>query len=305
MNIRSLNQTVGQDFAKRVEAAEANYAAQLQETAQLIQKQAAERPVILLSGPSGSGKTTTAKRLEELLDRAGFETHVLSMDHYFKPLTPQELQLAAEHRFDLESPDRVDYDLLAEQLSSIIAGTPTPIPRFDFATNQSRPSGEVLTRGPKDLLLLEGIHALNPDLTGASNHRSTRIYVSVRTRVQLPNGKLLHPSRIRLMRRLARDQRFRGCSFETTLQKLDSVELGEERYIMPYKHRAQMELDSFLEYEPAVFRDQLLPGLLALPQYPVAQELAELLQLVEAMPEEPIPANSLLREFLGGSCFHY
>lgn len=305
MNILTLNQLAAQHPDQLIQQAEDRYAAQLEHAAALIQEQAKERPVILLSGPSGSGKTTTAMRLEQLLDARGFETHVLSMDRYFKPLTSEELKLLKGHRFDLESPDRVDHTLLAEQLASIIAGTPTALPHFDFSTNSSRKSGEVLTRSSKDLLLLEGIHALNPDLTGQSNHHSTRIYVSVRTRLQLENGELLHPSRIRLLRRLARDSRFRGCTLETTIQKLDSVELGEERYIMPYKHRAQIELDSYHASEPGVFRPQLLQKLEALPDNAVAQELVEVLRQVQPVPETHIPKNSLLREFLGRSCFHY
>jgi len=284
---------------------EENYTAQVQAAANHIMAHSDEYPIILLSGPSGSGKTTTAFRLEAILDAMGYETHVISMDHYFKELTPEEMVLMKQNRFDLESPARVNQELLAEQLASIAEGRPTEIPYYDFVANRSIPSGHMLTRGKKDLILLEGIHALNPDLTGMC--AAIGLYVSVRTRVELPNGELMHPSLIRLLRRLIRDSRFRGSGFETIIGKYPSVERGEAKYIMPYKHRAEVEIDSFLPYELGIFRSELFDRLMAMHENDMAQTLVRLLDPVCPAPYDPdtIPTDSLLCEFLGGSRFVY
>lgn len=265
-----------------------------------------ERPVILLSGPSGSGKTTTAMYLERLLDARGCETHTLSLDNYFRSLTPAQQAAAQRGEFDLEAPARVDAELLNGQLEKMIAGEPVELPRYDFQAAVSVSSGKILTRRPDDLVILEGTHALNPELIGISEERSERLYVSVRTRIVRTDGRLLHPSRIRLMRRMIRDRKFRARSLRETAGMFDSVEAGEERYIMPYKNRADHEVDTFVAYEPAVYRPLLLPDLERMQHDdPLSAELYGVLNEAAVCPEEAVPADSLIREFIGNGSFEY
>ena len=199
-------------FAAR---ADAEYEARLQRLAQDIYAHREENPVILISGPSGSGKTTTALKLEKLLDSWGCETHTLSMDNYFHPFDEEQRQRAARGEIDLESPARVDADLLSRQLRDIIRRRPVRLPKYDFTTSQRVYPGAVLERRSGDLVILEGIHALNPDVVQIPDESSARLYISVRTRVA-DGGLVLHPAKIRLLRRMVRDRLYRSRSVEET-----------------------------------------------------------------------------------------
>ena len=205
---------------------------ELEKVADAIRKTAVERPVILLAGPSGSGKTTTAFLLERFLDGWGVETHTISMDNFFSTMTSQQREMAATGKLDLESPARVDIPYLNQHLQSIIACKPTWMPRYHFPTTTRIDQDWQLTRKPGELLLLEGIHALNPDVITIPEEMTVRLYVSVRTRVT--NGEtVLHPSRLRLMRRMLRDKNFRQRSVAETLSMFEHVQAGEHKYIAP------------------------------------------------------------------------
>ena len=147
-----------------LQQADQAFLGELQKVAESIWQTAAERPVILLAGPSGSGKTTTAFLLERFLDRWGVETHTISMDNFFSTMTPQQRELSAKGKLDLESPARVDIPYLNQQLQKIIACEPTWLPRYEFPTTTRIDQDWQLTRKPSELLLLEGIHALNPEV---------------------------------------------------------------------------------------------------------------------------------------------
>ncbi len=268
-----------------------------------ILKNSAARPIVLISGPSGSGKTTSARLTEHFLDNAGCQTHVLSLDNYFHPLTEEEKELFAENKLDLESPNRLDAEFLNHQLSELHKGNEVELPRFDFLTNSRRSSGETLRLGKNEVLILEGIHALNPDVIDADDY-TTRVYVSVRTRVELPSGRLLHPSKVRLARRMIRDARTRGRSPEATVALYESVERGENLYIMPYKHRAHYDIDTFFPCELGIHKT-FLPA--SMPEterkYPWLTELFEVLSLLPKIDPSLVPESSLLREFIGGGMF--
>ena len=289
-----------QEFINECENA---YQAKIQAIASGIMESSSERPIVLISGPSGSGKTTTARLIENLLDTKGCQTHVLSLDNYFHPLTSEEKELFAENKLDLESPDRLDSDFLNSQLSDLRAGKEVRIPRFDFLTNTRKDSGETLKLHKNELIVMEGIHALNPSVIDAEDY-TTRIYISVRTRVDLADERRLHPSKVRLARRMIRDARTRGRSFESTVDLYESVERGENLYIMPYKHRAQFDFDTFFPYELCLYR-QLLPKSMPKTEakYPWLTELFEALSLVPDLSADLVPKNSLIREFIGGGIF--
>lgn len=301
--IQAINRALCDDATVFVREAEADYARQLTAIADYIVAHRDTCPIVLISGPSGSGKTTTARMLEAELDRRGLETHTLSQDNYFRTNTPEESALRAAGLLDLESPARVDEELLAQQLERIIACQPVELPVFDFRECVCRPSGVTFTRKPGEIVILEGIHVLNPAVVALPESRTVRLYVSVRTRVEAADGSLLHPRYIRLLRRMLRDVSGRGRPAEGTLAMFQSVEVGEQKYIMPYKHRSTFDVDTFCPYELNVYRGILPDEVAALREHPDMTGLLNL--LTEALPLEPtvVPATALIREFIGGSIY--
>ena len=216
MTTDQLSALLAQDPAAVLEHDRRLYEQQIVRAADLIAAHAQERPAVLLAGPSGSGKTTTALLIERELDRRGMETHTLSMDDYFCPLTERELELFSRNELDLERPSRVDVPFFQEQLGKLLAGEEVELPHYDFKNSVRVFDGRTLRRRPGELVILEGIHALNPEVTGYDG-RTTRIYVSVRTRITPRSGHPLHPSKIRLVRRMLRDSTGRGRALSETI----------------------------------------------------------------------------------------
>lgn len=282
-----------------------NYFAQVEQAAKIIAANRQQRPIVLLAGPSGSGKTTTALLIERELERMGIVTHTLQMDDYFTPLTQEELQLLAENKLDLEKPTRVDIPYFQKDLDRILAGEEIELPRYDFKTSTRVYEGRMLHRKEGEIVIMEGIHAMNPDVTGHAES-TTRVYVSVRTRITSTDGETLHPSKIRLARRLLRDRTGRGRKLTETIGMKDRVDHGEQLYIMPYKDLAHCSVDSFYSAELSIYKAYLFEDLKALlPEYP---ELADLVHIFSELPETPsyiVPTDSLLREFIGGSELDY
>lgn len=293
------------DPAAVIESDRRFYYKQILQAVDIISANASKRPVILLSGPSGSGKTTTALLIERELDRRGMETHTLSMDEYFSPLTAEEKELLRQNKLDLEKPTRVDIPFFQQQLGQILNGEEILLPRYDFHESKRYFDGRMLRRKPGELVIMEGIHALNPDVTGYAN-QTTRIYVSVRTRITAKDGTVLHPSKIRLARRLLRDRTGRGRALTETIGMRERVDIGERKYIMPFKQNAHCSIDSFYSAEMSVYRGYLLDELESLlPDYPDLADLVQVLREIPTIPETLLPRDSLLREFIGGSELNY
>lgn len=303
VDLTELNQTMTASETA-MQQADVAFLQKLREVAKYIQNHAAERPVILLSGPSGSGKTTTAYLLERFLDSWNMETHTLSMDHFFRTLTPDQQKLAAEGKLDLESPDRLDIPYLNQQLEGIIEGKPTWMPKYHFSTTTRDDHDWLLTRKPRELLILEGIHALNPSVIQIPDTRTVRISVGVQTCVT-HDGVKLPPSRLRLVRRMIRDRNFRSRDLSETLAMFAHVQQGEETYIAPYQVRGMYSVDTFLPYELGVYKTVLDGTLENVWSHPLMQELKEMWDAVTPLPLEQIPKDSLVREFVGGSIFCY
>ena len=281
------------------------YFDQIARAADVIAANAEERPIVLLAGPSGSGKTTTALLIERELKRRGLGTHTLQMDHYFSPLTAEELALLKENKLDLEKPSRVDGPFFREQLGQILRGEPVELPRYDFRESKRVFDGHILQRKPGEIVIMEGIHALNPEVSGYKD-RTTRVYVSVRTRVTAHDGEVLHPSKIRLARRILRDSTGRGRSILDTVGMKEKVDAGEVKYIMPYKPNAHIDIDTFYSAELAVYRPFLLEGLREiLHLYPELEDLTRIISEFPDIPDSYVPSDSLLREFIGGSELAY
>ena len=286
-----------------IDICETNFRQRIDTLADAVAQDANHCPFVLISGPSGSGKTTTAHRLAARLEETGLEAHIISLDNYFRTFTPEEEEKFLRHELDLESPDRMNGELLASQLERLVKGQEVELPYYDFTTNTSRPSGKIIKLHRGEVLIFEGIHALNPAVLGSSDDYSTRIYVSVRTRIDHPadcGRALLHPSKVRVARRMIRDRRERARSLSAVVELYDSVERGENLYIMPYKHRADFDVDTFIPYELCVYK-QFLPD--GLPEeeakHPWLTELFNVLNALPTLSSEHIPSDSLIREFIG------
>lgn len=277
------------------------YAGRLAAAAEIIYENRESKPIVLISGPSGSGKTTSAMRLARLLEHKGCKAHTVSMDNYFLPMHMNEHARGKDGKIDFESPQRLDILLFRDHLGKLIRGERIDIPSFDFAA-QERREGMPLQCEKGDLVIIEGIHALNPLLTGDFDDFTQGVYVSVRTRIQ-SGDELLHPSKIRLMRRLMRDKLYRGRSLSETFEFFKSVERGENLYIMPYKHRADIDIDTFVEYEAPVYRDILLPELEKAADeyadYASYADIEKFLKLLAPVDKDLVPQQSLIREFIG------
>lgn len=305
LSVKDLNKAISQDTRAVIGEAENFYFQQLHASADMVALTAEEKPIVLLSGPSGSAKTTTAMRLKRQLEQRSLAAHVISMDNYFRPLNGlSKEELSA---IDLESPQRVDLELLDEHLNRFLHCLPTQIPSFNFA-NQTREKGELLCRKDKEIIIIEGIHALNPQVISPVQSHSVGMYVSVRTRLSI-GRQLLHPSKIRLMRRLMRDRLFRGRSIEDIICAFQSVQRGEQLYIMPYKDNAVLNIDTFMSYECAAYCNSLLPLLEKVSDsfefYGIVKELIVFLSKLSPIQQSEIPERSIIREFIGGSAFTY
>lgn len=299
-----INKEIEKNHTEFISRVNNDYLRRLSGIADDIAEHRNERPIILISGPSGSGKTTTAMMIEKILDENGAVTHTLSMDNYFCPLTEMEKRQLAEGKIDLESPARVDSEFLSSQLEAVEACEPIELPRYDFENSARVKTGRFFQRKPGELVILEGIHALNPEVVTLPDEKTAKIYVSVRTRIN--DGDItLHPSKIRLMRRLVRDRKFRRRSFEETLMMFRSVEEGENKYIMPYKRRSTYDVDTFMAYEVCAYRDFLLDGLSQLTGMPELDDTIAVLSDAVPLSTEEITPDSLICEFIGNGQFMY
>jgi len=298
------NRRLAEDAAAFIAAAEQSYDRQLEEIADHIVAHRDVCPIVLISGPSGSGKTTTALMLERKLDRRGLQTHTLSQDNYFNTQTEEDQKLLEQGKFDLESPERVDADLLNSQLQDLIDGKTIHLTEFDFHTGTRRDSGKTLTRKAGEVVILEGIHTLNPDVVRLPEEQTVRLYVSVRTRVEGPDGWVMHPKYVRVLRRMLRDVNGRGRRAEDTLRMCHSVNVGEERFIMPFKHRSTFDVDTFFAYELHVYRPYLLDTLKELTHYSEVAKILPVLSAAEGLPADAVPPTALIREFIGDSAYY-
>ncbi len=284
-----------QDFLKEDD----RYWSQIDEIARDIKEKSKTNPILLLSGPSGSGKTTTAHRIETFLETYGVETHTISLDSYFSTLPKEEIATA-----DLESPERLDKDLLAEHIEKLLSCQEIELPEFDFANTRQLKSGIKLKRKPNEIIVFEGIHALNPSAVPVLDGES-KMYISVRTRVEYLGGKVLHPRLIRLLRRMSRDMRFRGREPIDTLSFFQSVENGVEKYVSPYKIYADYSIDTFIEYEPLIYREEMLSKLTQIVDKVSGEDkvtvetLIEFLSSYQGKDRALVSDKSLIREFIG------
>ncbi len=267
-----------------------------------------EVKIILVSGPSSSGKTTFSKRLSVQLEVLGYKTVQISMDDYFveREDTPKD-----EHgNFDFECPEALDISLFNSQLSDLLQGKEINMPVFDFAKGSKTYPGKKLKLNDDNLLVIEGIHALNPVLTSSIEEQfKYRIFVSALTQISIDTQNPVPTTDNRLIRRIVRDYRYRGYSALETLKRWQSVRRGEEKYIFPYQENADIMFNSALLCELGVLKVYAEPILSEFPEnepeYSEAVRLLKFLSYFHRIPEKEIPPTSILREFFGGSSFVY
>jgi len=276
-----------------------------------IAEEIAERgnvKLVMIAGPSSSGKTTTCKRLAIQLVCNGIRPVMLSLDDYFvdRELTPRD----EKGDYDFESLYSLNLPLLNEQLEALFRGDEVELPRYDFPSGKSCKSGRKLRLAPDQVLVIEGIHALNPELTAKiPEPLKFRVYASALTTILLDNHNYVPTTDNRLLRRIIRDHKYRGVKAQETIRRWPSVRAGEQKWIFPYQENADEMFNTAMIYELSVIRQQAEPLLEAVPEaveeYAEAYRLAKFLRYFSPIPYEKLPATSLLREFLGGSSFVY
>ncbi len=265
-----------------------------------------EKKFVLIAGPSSSGKTTFSHRLAIQLRVNGLVPHALAVDNYFvdREFAPRD----EDGKLDFESIDCVDMKKLNEDLEALLAGKWVEIPRFNFKTGKREFKGDFMELGENDILLLEGIHCLNDRLTyGLPREHKFKIYISALTQLNVDEHNRISSTDGRLLRRMVRDARTRGASAKQTIAMWDSVRRGEEKNIFPYQEEADVMFNSALLYELAVLKPYVEPLLFGIEkdceEYVEAKRLLKFLDYFVGMGNADIPANSLLREFIGGGCF--
>ena len=265
--------------------------------------------LIMVSGPSSSGKTTFSKRLMVQLLAHGLTPKVLSLDDYFLDRDHTPLDENGEH--DFESLYAIDLPFFNEQLKDLLSGKSIRPPRFNFKKGGIREFTEPeMSLGENDVLLIEGIHALNPDLMpDIPAERRFLIYVSALTSIHIDQHNYIPTTDNRLLRRITRDHKYRSYSAQDTIGRWASVRAGEEKWIFPYQENADAMFNSAMIFEIAVIKDMVAPILEEVPedspQYAKACQLKDFLKLFRTIPSQNLPPTSLVREFIGGSSFHY
>ena len=264
--------------------------------------------LVLISGPSSSGKTTFSKRLSIQLMTNGLKPYPISLDDYFVNRNDTPLDENGKH--DFESLYAVDLPFFEEQLTTLLNGGEVELPRYNFTTGKREMSGKKLRIDEHMILIIEGIHALNPALTPhIPNENKYKVYVSALTTILLDNHNYIPTTDNRLLRRIIRDYKYRNYSVEETIARWPSVRAGEEKWIFPYQENADAMFNSALLFELAVLKDYVEPVLRKVPnrcpEYSEAHRLLRFLNYFVSVQDKELPPTSLLREFLGGSSFQY
>ncbi|MED9995679.1 MAG: nucleoside kinase [Paludibacteraceae bacterium] len=305
-NITDLNALTKEQRSICIKVSEALHEKKIAKIAEQIVENKDIR-IVLIAGPSSSGKTTTSKRLSVQLAASGVRPRTLSLDNYY--LTHDKTPLDEFGELDFESLYALDLPLLNQQLQQLIAGETIIPPIFNFKTEQ-REQGKPMQLNENEILVIEGIHGLNPELTASIPEKlKFKVYASALTALSLNDHNWISASDTRLLRRIIRDYKYRNYPAYKTIDRWPSVRRGEDKWIFPFQENADAMFNSSLLFELASIKRQAEPILNEVPQdsdsYPEARRLLHLLDFVVGIPYSEIPQTSLLREFLGGSGFRY
>lgn len=278
-------------------ASEARFENKLAEIVEDLKEK--ETEVLLISGPSGSGKTTSSRKIQDSLARMGRNSFRLSLDDFFFDIKDRKNKTT-----DLESIELLDIDLLSYVVHQLASGEPTHIPSFDFGSQKRLFDGKQKIISKGDLLIVEGIHALMPQLVDMfDDMKYATLYISVEGSAEFEDGLIIDGRNIRMLRRMVRDMQFRDAEPEYTLKVWKGVVASEKVNIEPYKENAHYVIDSYFEYEPYVIKKQLLKALERISdegEYAkVKQTFLPVVKKLSAASGDLIPKDSLLREFIG------
>jgi len=306
--IGDLNEVIGKGYSPQLIMI--SEALQEKKIAKIADEVARRKGVklVLIAGPSSSGKTTTCKRLSVQLAVNGIKPVAISLDDYF--LDRDKTPLDEKGDYDFENLHALNLPLLNEQLTALFNGEEVELPRYDFPTGTSQKSGKRLRLGENEILVVEGIHALNPELTSQiPDEQIFRVYASALTTVLLDNHNYIPTTDNRLLRRIIRDHKYRAVSARETIRRWPSVRAGENKWIFPFQENADAMFNTAMLFELAVIKSQAEPLLEAVPEncpeHAEAYRLLKFLRYIQPILETQIPPTSLLREFLGGSSFSY
>jgi uridine kinase len=306
-NLVELNELLERDGGSNlIRVAEAFHEKKIGEIADQIARNIDLIRIVLIAGPSSSGKTTFAQRLGVQLRIHGIRPVPISMDDYFvdRELTPRD----EKGEYDFECIEAIDMELFNEHLISLIQGEEIELPRYNFITGKREKSGKTLKMDDRDLLIVEGIHGLNDKLTSSiPKGRKFKIYVSALTQINLDSHNWIPTTYLRILRRIVRDYHTRGYSAMETIRRWESVRRGEERHIFPFQESADIMFNSALIYELAVLKGYAEPLLKMVNrdhrEYAMVRRLRRFLGYFVPISSDEVPSNSIIREFIGGSCF--
>ena len=297
--LNDINENVESNMESFINDAESRFESSVTE---LADRFTSDCDIVLLAGPSSSGKTTTAGKIAQKIKNSGRNAYTLSLDDYYRnaadiPLTEKGLK-------DFENVSALDIDLIRRTFSDLIEKRTAQVPEFDFVSGTRKPETRKLELKKDDLIIVEGIHALNPIITkGLDESHITKVYISVSSRVTDDSGRVVFSKRnLRLVRRMIRDYHYRNTSVEKTLSQWQEVLKGEDKYIFPFERNASFRIDSFHPYEPCLFKREAVELLGTVGEdsgvYPIASELKNSFSELDTIDMSKLPADSLLREFV-------
>ena len=293
-------------YGNLIRLAEAYFNMQLGQLTEEIYSKRKNIKVVLLAGPTSSGKTTTAKKLELFLNARGVKTHHISIDDYFfgRDKTPK----TKDGGYDFESIKAIDVNLFNRDLAKALSGKKVQLPEYDFKAGKRIHRKRYLEVEPEDIIIVEGLHALNDDLTMTVERKyKFKIYVSPLTQINIDNHNWVHTTDVRKLRRIVRDNQYRNWNATDTLGMWDKIRQSEEKYIFTFQDDTDAVINSALIYEIGVLKTFVEPLLFSVSEkdesYPEALRLINLLRIFLPIPTDDIPQDSVLREFIGNSCF--
>lgn len=306
-NAANLNAVISKgEYEKLIHLAEAYYNSQLARVAEEVYRNKENIKMVLIAGPSSSGKTTTSKKLEVYLQSRGIHTHQISIDDYF--VNKIDTPLDEHGDLDFESLKAVDVDLFNRHLTKLLEGEKVLLPQYNFITGEREYKKKWLQLQKDDVIIIEGLHAMNEDLTLSIERKNKfKIYISPLTQLNIDNHNRICTTDTRKLRRIVRDNKHRGYSASDTLKQWRKIRDGEEKNIFPYQDDADTVINSALIYELGVLKTYVEPLLFSVEEddemYPEALRLINFLRNLLPIPSDNVPVDSVLREFIGGSCF--
>lgn len=285
------------------------YNKRVNHAADLIIKNMAQSPIVLLSGPSGSGKTTTSMKIAEALEKKGVGTHYVGMDDYFKTVDPRTAPRTPEGELDLESPLCLDMELLNKHFTMLSQGQKIFVPKYEFSRQMrvTEPSKSIQLK-KDEIVVFEGIHALNDMITDA-HPEAFKLYISARSNVEFNGQVVFKGTWFRLVRRMVRDYNFRGADPAYTMAMWANVRRGEKANISPFKHKANYQFDSSFPYELAVMNETATRLFQSVPEgierFEELKAVLPALQLFGVIDEKYVAPDAMIREFIGGGVYEY